>query len=63
MVSKEGEREPPMEDSVLMELSGGGNEVWRRGCEAADMVESMLPLRRLLGDVEDGMSDCRRLGG
>jgi len=49
---------------VALVASGGGNEVWRRGWEEPEAVESIDVLRgRLTEGADEGISDWRRLGG
>lgn len=60
MSSTEGDREyRALEEAAI----SGGKEVWRSGCDEAEVVESIEALRRLVEGAEVGMSVCRRLGG
>lgn len=60
MVSTLGEREYR---GVPARVFSGGKEVWRRGCEALEVVESMDAFRRLFAGAEEGISDCLLFGG
>jgi hypothetical protein len=59
-VSTLGEREYR---GVCAFALSGGKLVCRRGCEDADVVESIDALRRFMAGPDKDMSDCRRLGG
>lgn len=60
MVSTLGDREYC---GVWLDLSKGGKEVCRRGCDDAEVVDSIEALRRLTEGADDGISDCLRFGG